>query len=85
MNKRAIDRWRLLKISGKGDGILEVPSIDSGVETGFGTARYAIGAQGQPRLLVPVGGLIRQKVYRLPLSLLSHHLALKFLARGLSL
>ncbi|MGQ6050304.1 PD-(D/E)XK motif protein [Serratia sp. IR-2025] len=57
MNKRAIDRWRLLKISGKGDGILEVPSIDSGVETGFGTARYAIGAQGQPRLLVPVGGI----------------------------
>lgn len=57
MNKRAIDRWKLLKNSGKGDGFLEVPSIDSGVETGFGTARYAIGVQGQPRLLVPVGGI----------------------------
>lgn len=58
MTKRAIERWKRLKATGSGDGVIEVPSIDSGIATGFGTARYAIGAQGQPRLLVPVGGRI---------------------------
>lgn len=57
MIKRAIERWRRLKASGGGDGVIEVPSIDSGISTGYGTARYAIGAQGQPRVLVPIGGL----------------------------
>ncbi|MDU9041950.1 PD-(D/E)XK motif protein [Pseudomonas corrugata] len=56
MTKRAIERWKRLKATCSGDGVIEVPSIDSGIATGFGTARYAIGAQGQPRLLVPVGG-----------------------------
>ncbi|MCR8935234.1 MULTISPECIES: PD-(D/E)XK motif protein [unclassified Pseudomonas] len=56
MTKRAIERWKRLTATGSGDGIVEVPSIDSGIATGFGTARYAIGAQGQPRLLVPIGG-----------------------------
>lgn len=57
MTKRAIERWKQLKATGAGDGIIEVPSIDSGISTGYGTARYAIGAQGQPRILVPVGGI----------------------------
>lgn len=61
MSKRAIERWNLLKTSGKGDGALEVPSIDSGVETGYGTARYAIDAHGQPRLLVPIAGIYAAK------------------------
>ncbi|MGN8122445.1 PD-(D/E)XK motif protein [Pseudomonas sp. 22082] len=56
MTKRAIERWKRLTTAGSGDGVIEVPSIDSGISTGFGTARYAIGAQGQPRLLVPIGG-----------------------------
>ncbi len=54
MIKRAIERWKRLNATGAGDGIIEVPSIDSGVTTGFGKARYAIGPQGQPRLLVPI-------------------------------
>ncbi len=58
MTKRAIERWKRLKATGSGDGVIEVPSIDSGIATGFGTARYAIGAQGEPRLLVPVGGRV---------------------------
>ncbi|MGX9569467.1 PD-(D/E)XK motif protein [Pseudomonas kilonensis] len=57
MNNRPIDRWKRLRETGTGDGVIEVPSIDSGVATGFGTARYAIGGQGQPRLLVPIGGM----------------------------
>lgn len=56
MSKRAIERWKRLKSTGVGDGVIEVPSIDSTISTGFGTARYAIGEQGQPRLLIPVGG-----------------------------
>lgn len=56
MSKRAIERWKRLNATGSGDGVIEVPSIDSGIATGFGTARYAIGAQGQPRLLVPISG-----------------------------
>lgn len=55
MNKRPLDRWRRLQTAGTGDGFIEIPSIDSGVETGFGSARYAIGSHGQPRLLVPIG------------------------------
>lgn len=58
MSKRAIERWKRLKETGSGDGVIEVPSIDSGIATGFGTARYAIGAQGQPRLLVPIVGRV---------------------------
>lgn len=61
MSKRAIERWKRLKTSGVGDGVIEVPSIDSGIATGFGTARYAIGAQGQPRLLVPIGSMSSTK------------------------
>ena len=57
MSKRAIERWKRLKATGAGDGVIEIPSIDSGISTGFGTARYAIGAQGQPRLLIPIGAL----------------------------
>lgn len=57
MTKRAIERWKQLKATGAGDGVIEVPSIDSGISTGYGTARYAIGVQGQPRILVPIGGL----------------------------
>ncbi|WP_426233887.1 PD-(D/E)XK motif protein [Pseudomonas sp. TWP3-2] len=55
MSKRAMERWCRLKTTESGDGVIEVPSIDTGIETGFGTARYAIGAQGELRLLVPVG------------------------------
>lgn len=54
MNNRAIEHWDLLNKSGEGDGLIEVPSIDSGIETGFGNARYAIGPQGQQRLLIPM-------------------------------
>ena len=58
MSKRALERWRRLKSTGTGDGVIEVPSIDSGVDTGYGHARYALGDQGQPRLLVPIGWMV---------------------------
>lgn len=54
---KAFERWAHLRASHEGDGLIEIPSIDSGVATGFGMARYAIGAHGEPRLLVPTGML----------------------------
>ena len=55
MAERPIDRWTRLRRTGEGDGAIEVPSLSSGVETGFGPVRFAIGPDGQPRLMVPCG------------------------------
>jgi len=49
------DGWGRLRTTGAGDGNLEVPSLSSGIETGFGPAVYAIGPNAEPRLLVPCG------------------------------
>lgn len=49
------DAWKRIRTTGKGDGNLEVPSLSTAIETGYGYARYAIGAKGEPRLLVPCG------------------------------
>ncbi len=48
------DKWKSIRLSGRGDGRLEVPSMSTGVETGYGEALYAVGPKGEPRLLVPV-------------------------------
>ena len=48
--------WTRIRSTGLGDGNLEVPSITTGVETGYGPALFAVGPEGQPRLLVPHGG-----------------------------
>jgi len=53
--ERPIDQWNRLRGVGEGDGALEVPSLSSGVETGFGPIRFAIGPRGEPRLMVPCG------------------------------
>lgn len=45
--------WRALEQSGQGDGVLDVASRSSGVQTGFGPARYALGPAGERRLLLP--------------------------------
>ena len=55
MAERPLDRWARLRSSGKGDGAIEVPSIASGVQTGFGPVRFALDSRGRPRLLVPCG------------------------------
>lgn len=47
--------WSEIRASGRGDGILEVPSRATAVTTGYGHVRIAVGPQGEPRLLVPVG------------------------------
>ncbi|KQZ51760.1 PD-(D/E)XK motif protein [Ensifer sp. Root558] len=47
--------WIEIRASGRGDGVLEVPSRATAVTTGYGQVRLAIGPLGEPRLLVPVG------------------------------
>jgi hypothetical protein len=47
--------WAEIRASGRGDGVLEVPSRTTAVTTGYGQVRMAIGSLGEPRLLVPVG------------------------------
>jgi len=49
------DGWERLRTTGIGDGNLEVPSLSTGIESGFGPAVYAIGPDAEPRLLVPCG------------------------------
>lgn len=53
--ERPIEQWMRLRNTGTGDGSIEVPSLSSGVETGFGPVRLAIGPEGEPRLMVPCG------------------------------
>lgn len=53
MPDRPSQIWKRLRSSGDGDGKLEVPSLSTGVETGYGPALLAVGPGGEPRLLVP--------------------------------
>lgn len=55
VTERPIDRWARLRSTGEGDGSIEVPSLSTGIETGFGPVRFAIGPKGEPRLMVPCG------------------------------
>ncbi|EJM63031.1 hypothetical protein PMI29_03504 [Pseudomonas sp. GM49] len=53
---KPLERWSHLRASALGDGVIDIPTIDSGINTGFGAARYAITLNGEPRLLVPTSG-----------------------------
>lgn len=47
--------WSRLRSTGGADGRLEVPTLNTGVETGYGPVLYAVGPGGEPRMLVPFG------------------------------
>lgn len=55
MTEAAIDSWNRLRRDETGDGDLEVPSLSTGTETGFGPVRYGVGSEGEARLLIPCG------------------------------
>lgn len=55
MSEYPMDEWRRLRTDGRGDGKLAVPTLSTGIETGYGPALYATGPAGEPRLLVPCG------------------------------
>nr|WP_244548509.1 PD-(D/E)XK motif protein [Bosea vaviloviae] len=44
----------MLRRGGQASTGLEIPSIDTGIETGFGRVRLALGSAGELRLLLPV-------------------------------
>lgn len=48
------DHWEMLRRGGQASTALEIPSIDTGIETGSGSVRLALGSEGQLRLLLPV-------------------------------
>lgn len=48
-----IEGWIDLRRAGKGDGRLEIPSVPSNIQTGYGFIRFSLGHYGEPRLLVP--------------------------------
>lgn len=63
--------WGRLRTS-RGDERDEVSTIASAVESGYGPARYALGAYGEPRLLVPCSPTTRlaaQETQNLSLTL----------------
>lgn len=50
----SVDHWEMLRRGGQASTALEIPSIDTGVETGSGSVRLALGNAGEFRLLLPV-------------------------------
>lgn len=58
MNEPHRDLWSELKASGKGDGLIEIPSLVTEVDSGYGKVRYSLGENGERRLLVPFSGSI---------------------------
>lgn len=46
--------WTRLRAGGHEASGLEIPTLDTGVNTGFGTVRWALDGDGRPRLLLPI-------------------------------
>lgn len=61
---RSLDDWARLRQGGHASSSLEIPSIDTGIETGFGNVRLALGAAGELRLLLPIRG--SERIDRVP-------------------
>lgn len=63
---RSLADWARLREGGHASTSLEIPSIDTGIETGFGSVRLALGSAGELRLLLPVRQ--GERVERMPES-----------------
>lgn len=59
MSEQPIENWHRLRLAGKGDGVIEVPSFPTEVSTGYGLVRFALGPRSEPRLLVPTASNTR--------------------------
>ena len=53
MGYRAIERWQ--QLAADQSRTTGIPSIDSGVSSGYGQIRFALGSDGEWRLLIPIG------------------------------
>lgn len=52
---RAGTSWSTLRAGGREDTGLEIPTLPAGAETEHGPVRLALGPEGEPRLLLPLG------------------------------
>lgn len=52
--------WSALRAGGREDTGLEIPTLPAGAETAFGPVRLALGPEGEPRLLLPLGPRVRR-------------------------
>lgn len=50
----SVNQWERLRRGGQVSTALEIPSVDTGIETGSGSVRLALGSRGELRLLLPV-------------------------------
>lgn len=50
----SVDQWEMLRRGGQVSTALEIPSVDTGINTGSGSVRLALGSRGELRLLLPV-------------------------------
>ncbi len=48
------ERWQQLRRGGHEAKALEIPTLDTGISTSFGTIRWALGPTGEARLLLPI-------------------------------
>lgn len=48
------NQWEMLRRGGQVSTALEIPSVDTGIDTGSGSVRLALGSGGELRLLLPV-------------------------------
>lgn len=50
----SLEQWTMLRRGLQTATELEIPSVDTGLETGFGSVRLALGNAGELRLLLPI-------------------------------
>lgn len=50
----SVGQWEMLRRGGQVSTALEIPSVDTGIDTGSGSVRLALGNAGELRLLLPV-------------------------------
>lgn len=55
MLSKPLEKWAHLRASKPVDGVNEISSLTIEVNSGYGHLRFAIGPNGEPRLLVPCG------------------------------
>lgn len=50
----SLEEWSMLRRGGHASSELGIPSVDTGIETGFGSVRLALGNAGELRVLLPI-------------------------------
>jgi hypothetical protein len=78
MNSNTLQAWSDLRLSGQGDGLHEIPTRPSVVETGYGPVLFALGQNSEPRVLVPYSGRAKSKPIESTAKLVVHYSKYRF-------